>query len=455
MRAAQKAAEDNPEYSRNLTALENVLPEKINASEIHARIGVNWVDIEDYKRFMIEYAHADYFSIKSLHRTVTGEYKINNKRRDKSIAATSSYGTMRMTSIEIFERLLNNRDIIIKDRHEDAAGGVYYTVNTKETQLAQNKALAMKEAFERWLWDNPERREKYETRYNELFNSLVGREYDGSHQTFPGMNPYIKLNPHQLNAVQRAKLGGNTLLAHCVGAGKSFEMIAATMEKKRLGLINKACVVVPKPLIRQMANEWLRLYPDAKILVAGEKDFTENNRQKFIGRCCTGDYAAVIMSQQQFEKIPMSLEYRMNFMRDVLDLINQGIAEGNSTGSRGTVKELERVKKSLEAKISKLLNAKTKDEALTFEQLGFDSLVVDEAHGYKNGMVVTKMSNVAGVQTTAAQKSEDILMKTKYLNEQSGCKNIIFATGTPASLLRIARSTDKTTHIPKQITSEL
>lgn len=433
LRAAQKAAEDNPEYSRNLTALENVLPEKINASEIHARIGVNWVDIEDYKRFMIEYAHADYFSIKSLHRTVTGEYKIDNKRRDKSIAATSSYGTMRMTSIEIFERLLNNRDIIIKDRHEDVAGGVYYTVNTKETQLAQNKALAMKEAFERWLWDNPERREKYETRYNELFNSLVGREYDGSHQTFPGMNPYIKLNPHQLNAVQRAKLGGNTLLAHCVGAGKSFEMIAATMEKKRLGLINKACVVVPKPLIRQMANEWLRLYPDAKILVAGEKDFTENNRQKFIGRCCTGDYAAVIMSQQQFEKIPMSLEYRMNFMRDELDLINQGIAEGNSTGSRGTVKELERVKKSLEAKISKLLNAKTKDEALTFEQLGFDSLVVDEAHGYKNGMVVTKMSNVAGVQTTAAQKSEDILMKTKYLNEQSGCKNIIFATGTPIS----------------------
>lgn len=433
LRTAQKAAAESPEFQQNVTALEKVLPEKIPASEISARIGVNWVDIDDYKHFMREYAQADIRAINTLHRTFSGEYKIEGKRINKGVAATSSFGTNRLTSLEIFERLLNNRDIIVRDRHEDTDGKVYYTVNTKETQLAQNKALAMKEAFSRWLWEDPARREKYETRYNELFNSLVGREYDGSHQTFPGMSPFIKLNPHQLNAVQRAKLGGNTLLAHCVGAGKSFEMIAATMEKKRLGLINKACVVVPKPLVRQMANEWLRLYPDANILVAGENDFTENNRQKFIGRCCTGDYAAVIMSQQQFEKIPMSLEYRMDFVQRELDMINRGISDGKLSGGRSTVKELERAKKNLEAKLQKLLDAKTKDEALTFEQLGFDSLVVDEAHGYKNGLVVTKMSNVAGVQTTPAQKSEDILMKTQYLNEQSGCKNIIFATGTPIS----------------------
>lgn len=421
LRAAQKAAAETPEFHLNVTALEKVLPEKIPASEISARIGVNWVDIDDYKQFMREYAQEDIRAISTLHRTMSGEYKIENKRINKGVASMSSFGTSRLSSLEIFERLLNNRDIIVKDRHEDTDGKVYYTVNTKETQLAQNKAAAMKEAFSRWFWEEPARREKYETRYNELFNSLVGREYDGSHQTFPGMSPFIKLNPHQLNAVQRAKLGGNTLLAHCVGAGKSFEMIAATMEKKRLGLINKACVVVPKQLVRQMANEWLRLYPDANILVAGEKDFTEDNRQKFIGRCCTGDYSAVIMSQQQFEKIPMSLEYRMNFIRQELDKIENGIIEGKQSGGRTTVKELERAKKSLETKLKKLLDAKTKDEALTFEQLGFDSLVV------------TKMNNVAGVQTTPAQKSEDILMKTQYLNENYGERNLLFATGTPIS----------------------
>lgn len=309
--------------------------------------------------------------------------------------------------------------------------------NCSDEQLA---ARQMKEAFKRWLWDDPARREKYVERYNNLFNCIVGRKFDGSHQTFPGMSPSISLKPHQLDAVMRAKFGGNTLLAHCVGAGKSFEMVAATMEKKRLGLINKACIVVPKHLVGQMANEWLRLYPQAKILTATEKDFDKNHRQKFIGRCCTGDYDAVIMSYEQFEKIPMSLEYRKNFIQREIDTMQSGIDElggdyRSRANNRSSIKDLEREKKRLETRLQKLIEGggKTKDTSLTFEQLGFDSLVVDEAHNYKNGLVVSKMNRVSGVQTTPAQKSEDILMKTQFLNENYGEKNIIFATGTPVS----------------------
>lgn len=270
----------------------------------------------------------------------------------------------------------------------------------------------MKDAFKRWLWEKPERREKYVERYNNLFNSIVGRKFDGSHQTFPGMSPSIRLKPHQLDAVMRAKFGGNTLLAHCVGAGKSFEMVAATMEKKRLGLINKACVVVPKHLVGQMANEWLRLYPQAKILTASEKDFDKDHRQKFIGRCCTGDYDAVIMSYEQFEKIPMSMEYRKNFIQHEIDAMQNGIDELNGdyrtrANNRSSIKDLEREKKRLETRLQKLIegSGKAKDTSLTFEQLGFDSLVVDEAHNYKNGLVVSKMNRVSGVQTTPAQKA--------------------------------------------------
>ena len=433
LRAAKVFAEGNPIFKRNVQALEKVLPQTIEAGDIFARIGVNWVDIDDYKQFLTDYSQAG-FLFQSLRRTPMGEYKIENKAADRSVAATSTYGTKRLNSFEIFERLLNNRDIIVKDPKTvyDADGKekIIYIVNSKETRLAQDKADLMKAAFKNWLWDDPARREKYVARYNELFNSIVGREYDGSHQTFPGMSPFIQLNDHQKNAVARAKLGGNALLAHCVGAGKSFEMVAATMEKKRLGLINKACVVVPKPLVRQMASEWMRLYPEANILVAGEKDFSKDNRQKFIGRCCTGDYAAVIMSYEQFEKIPMSVEYRKQFLTKELAKLENAL---NDTDDRTSIKDLERIKKSVQTKIERLLDAKTKDETLTFEQLGFDSLVVDEAHSYKNGLVVTKMSRVAGVQSTPAQKSEDILMKTQYLNEQSDYKNILFATGTPVS----------------------
>lgn len=433
LRAAELAAKTNPElFSGNVEALKKVIPPTIEAGEIKVRLGVSWVEPIDYQNFLCEYAKAKFSTADPLRRTITGEYKVPCSG-DYSIAATSTYGTKRISSYEILERLLNQRDIIIKDAIHEPDGSVHYKVNNKETQLAKEKARQMQAAFGRWLWEDPQRRQKYVTKYNELFNSLVGRKYDGSNQTFPGMSPYIELKPHQKDAVARTKFGGNTLLAHCVGAGKSFEMAAAVMEKKRLGLINKACMVVPKHLVGQTASEWLRLYPQAKLLVATEKDFEKNNRQKFIARCCTGDYAAVIMSYEQFEKINMSLEYRTNFLKKEMNVLDKAISDTDKS-ERGTIKDMERAKKNLKKRIEKLLDGgKTKDTSLNFEQLGFDCVVVDEAHNYKNGLVVTKMSRVAGVQTTAAQKSEDILMKTQYLNEKYGCKNIIFATGTPVT----------------------
>ena len=439
LKIAEIAAKDNPDYQRNVDALTAVIPKRIEAGEISARIGVHWVDIDDYRDFFEQYVGIEFHQ--PMRRTISGEYKIENKGWYGSTATNQVFGTSRLNAYEIFENLLNCRDIVVKDRKTNPETGKdMYVINPKETQLAQDKANRMKERFARWLWEDPERREKYVIRYNELFNSIVGRKFDGSHQTFPGMTPFIKLKPHQLDAIARAKFGGNTLLAHCVGAGKSFEMIAATMEKKRLGLINKACVVVPKNLVGQMAAEWLRLYPQAKILTATEKDFDKDHRQKFIGRCCTGEYDAVIMSYQQFEKTAMSFEYRRDFIKREIATLTEGEEMLKATyrsqqENRGSIKDIERVKKSLEAKLKRLIedNGKVKDTALSFEQLGFDSLVVDEAHNYKNGLVVTKMNRVAGVQTTPAQKSEDILMKTQYLNENYGEKNIIFATGTPVS----------------------
>ena len=418
-------------FEKNVAALEKVIPKNLEASEISVRIGANWIDVEDYNRFLKEYAKADTSMFgHPVTRTKMGEYKIEGKYQDRSIAAYQTYGTSRMSSYHIFENLLNQRDVVIRDRKE-VDGKVYYEVNAKETQLAKEKARQMKEAFKSWVWEDIDRREKYVERYNELFNAIRGREYDGSHQTFPGMNPAIKLRPHQENAVLRGKLGGNTLLAHCVGAGKSFEMIATTMEKKRLGLINKGCVVVPKHLTLQMASEWMRLYPNAKLLVARPEDFTKDNRQKFIARCVTGDYDAVIMSFTQFERIPMSDQYRKQFMERELNEIMDALEEVDDT-DRVSVKALERQKRQIEERLEKLLSSK-KDNSLCFEKLGFDYLVCDEAHNYKNCFVTTKMSNVAGVQTTAAQKSEDMLMKTQYLNDKYGCNNILFSTGTPVS----------------------
>lgn len=446
LKAAQKAAEENSEYERNVAALEKVQPEKLGAGDISVRIGVPWVTIEDYCEFFREYAQGNikprsFFGNDTvLYRSISGEYKITNKGGDnnRSVAATSSFGTARMNSLEIFENLLNNRDMTVRDAVPLPDGKTKYVLNKKETQLAQEKARQMKEAFPKWLWDKQERREKYVEIYNELFNSLVGREYDGSHQTFPGMNPFIELNEHQKNAVMRCKLGGNTLLAHCVGAGKTFEMAAAVMEKRRLGLINKACIVVPKHLVGQISAEWLRLYPQANLLTATEKDFDKNHRQKFIGRCCTGDYDAVIMSYQQFQKIPMSVEYQRDFLMKQIDEITGKIGDFKNTSrafyadEKRSVKDLEMMKKRLTTRLQKLLDT-PRDTSLSFEQLGFDCIVADEAHNYKNGLVVTKMKNVSGIGSKAAKKCEDFLMKTDYLNEKFGERNLILASGTPIS----------------------
>lgn len=430
LRIARDHAEHiDSSYNKNVEALMKVVPKDLEASEISVRIGANWIDVADYNNFFNEYAHANTYYY-PVTRTKLGEYKIEGKTSDRSVAATETFGTSRMNSYQIFENLLNQRDILVRDRREEG-DKVWYEINTKETQLAKEKARLMKEAFRNWLWEDMGRREKYVAKYNYLFNSIRGREYDGSHQTFPGMNTSITLRKHQSNAIMRAKLGGNTLFAHEVGAGKSFEMVATVMEKKRLGLINKACVVVPKHLTLQMASEWLRLYPNAKLLVAKPEDFTKANRKRFIARCVTGDYDAVIMSFTQFERIPMSDEYNEQFMQKELHDIMSAISE---TGSRdkSSVKALERQKKNIEERLEKLLSS-PKDSSLCFEKLGFDYLVCDEAHNYKNCFVSTKMSNVAGVQTTAAQKSEDMLMKTQYLNNKYGCNNILFATGTPIS----------------------
>lgn len=416
-------------YNKNVEALMKVVPKDLEASEISVRIGANWIDVADYNNFLNEYAHANTYYY-PVTRTKLGEYKIEGKTSDRSVAATETFGTSRMNSYQIFENLLNQRDILVRDRREEG-DKVWYEINTKETQLAKEKARLMKEAFRNWLWEDMGRREKYVAKYNYLFNSIRGREYDGSHQTFPGMNTSITLRKHQSNAIMRAKLGGNTLFAHEVGAGKTFEMVATVMEKKRLGLINKACVVVPKHLTLQMASEWLRLYPNAKLLVAKPEDFTKANRKRFIARCVTGDYDAVIMSFTQFERIPMSDEYKEQFMQKELHDIMSAISEAGRK-DKSSVKALERQKKNIEERLEKLLSS-PKDSSLCFEKLGFDYLVCDEAHNYKNCFVSTKMSNVAGVQTTAAQKSEDMLMKTQYLNNKYGCNNILFATGTPIS----------------------
>ena len=407
LRIARDHAEHiDSSYNKNVEALMKVVPKDLEASEISVRIGANWIDVADYNKFLNEYAHANTYYY-PVTRTKLGEYKIEGKTSDCSVAATETYGTQRMNSYQIFENLLNQRDILVRDRREEG-DKVWYEINTKETQLAKEKARLMKEAFRNWLWEDMGRREKYVAKYNYLFNSIRGREYDGSHQTFPGMNASITLRKHQSNAIMRAKLGGNTLFAHEVGAGKSFEMVATVMEKKRLGLINKACVVVPKHLTLQMASEWLRLYPNAKLLVAKPEDFTKANRKRFIARCVTGDYDAVIMSFTQFERIPMSDEYKEQFMQKELHDIMSAISEAGRK-DKSSVKALERQKKNIEERLEKLLPS-PKDSSLCFEKLGFDYLVCDEAHNYKNCFVSTKMSNVAGVQTTAAQKSEDMLM---------------------------------------------
>ncbi len=439
LKVAKTFLSENPEYQRNIDALEKVIPEDIPAENISIRISANWISCDDYNKFFEEYAKSETSLTFSPHivRTPLGEYKWQNLStyQRSSEVASVIYGTSRMDSFEIFSRLLNQRDIVVRDAIEDSDNKVKYVINEKETRLAKDKSKKMQRAFKDWIWSDSRRRSKYVTIYNEKFNSIVGREYDGGHQTFEGMNPSIELKKHQKDAVMRAKLSGNTLLAHVVGAGKSFEMVAVCMEKRRLGLINKACVTVPKALVEQCAIEWTRLYPKARLLIATAKDFSKDNRQKFMSRAATGDYDAVIMSYEQFCKIPMSAEYQREFINQQIGELDETIKSyGSYTVSQDnkiSVKALERAKKNLENQLKKLLD--TKRDSMAFEKLGFDFLVVDEAHYFKNCHFATKMSNISGIAVSPSMRAEDMLLKTAYLNNKYHSNNVLFATGTPVA----------------------
>ena len=362
------------------------------------------------------------------------EWFIENKSSDwKSVSATKTYGTSRMDAYSIFESSLNLRTVTVRDRIEDGGGKYHYETNQKETMLAREKQNQIQEAFRQWIYKDPERRNKYVSYYNETFNNVRLREYDGSHLQFPGMNPDIQLRQYQRNAIARILMGGNTLLAHCVGAGKSFEMMAACMEQKRLGLANKTVMVVPKPLIGQTASEFLRLYPSANILVATGRDFEKRRRKQFISRIATGDYDCIIMSQTQFEKIPMSKERREMLLNRQIDDITFAIAEMKERNQeRWTIKQMERQRSTLEEQLEKMADEERKDDLITFEELGIDSLMLDEAHAYKNLAVFSKM-NVAGITGSGSQRAMDMYLKCQYVNEINGGRGIVFATGTPIS----------------------
>ena len=446
-RIAKAFVETNPElFGENVRALEQVQPVNLDASDIDVRIGTTWIEAQDYEQFIYEllntprraraYRSQFYNSGIQLHlNKYTMEWFIENKSMDRhSVAATKTYGTGRMDAYSIFENTLNLRTITIKDRIDDGDGKYHYVVNKNETMLVREKQHQIKEAFKEWIFKDPERRGKYVEYYNETFNNSRLREYDGSHLQFPGMNPEIRLKDHQRNAVARILMGGNTLLAHCVGAGKSFEMMAACMEQKRLGLANKTVMVVPKALIGQTAGEFLRLYPSANILVATERDFEKSRRRQFISRIATGDYDCIIMSHSQFEKIPISSERRERMINEQIEEINYAIDEAKRhNGERWTVKQMESQKKKLEEQLRSLADESRKDDLITFEELGIDSLMVDEAHGYKNLAIFSKMNNVSGISGTGAKKSTDMQLKCQYISEISDGRGVVFATGTPIS----------------------
>ena len=436
---AKKAAEEYPEFSANVEALLAVQPKDLTAPEISVRIGAPWIDTKYYKQFLFELLQTpgrlQNGRIDVLYSDVTGEWRIKGKSED-SITNTrvhTTYGTKRINAYEIFEASLNQRSVQIFDTHRDADGKEIRVLNEKETAIAQQKQDAMKEAFHDWIFKDPERRTDLCAVYNRMFNSTRPREYDGRHINFIGMNPEIKLEPHQRNAVARILYGGNTLLAHVVGAGKTYEMIAAAMESKRLGLCKKSIMVVPNHLTEQWGGDFLTLYPGAKVLVATKKDFEPKNRKRFCARIATGDYDAVIIGHSQFEKIPISPERQMAIIQDQIDEIVFAIAEAKANREeKFTVKQMEKTKKNLEAKIKKLYDKK-KDDTVTFEELGVDRLFVDEAHSFKNLYMHTKMRNVAGISQTDAQKSSDMFAKCRYMDEITGGRGVVFATGTPVS----------------------
>ena len=436
---ARVFAENRPEFAINVTALEGVQPKELDASEIEVRIGATWIEpkyIEDFMRETFE--TPDYLFDRNLvgvqYSDVTGQWNVKGKNADRGNSLVNmTYGTSRANAYRILEDSLNLRDTRIFDTIEED-GKEKRVLNKKETMLASQKQEAIREAFKDWVFRDPERRQTLCAKYNELFNSTRPREYDGSHLKFPGMTPDITLRPHQLNAVAHQLYGDNTLLAHCVGAGKTFEMIAAAMESKRLGLCQKSLFVVPNHLTEQWASEFLRLYPGANILAATKKDFEPANRKKFCSRIATGDYDAVIIGHTQFEKIPLSMERQAAMIERQITEIEMAIeAVKAEKGERYTIKQMEKTKKSLDARLSRLNDTSRKDNVVTFEQLGVDRLFVDESHNYKNLFLYTKMRNVAGIAQTEAQKSSDMFAKCQYMDELTGGKGIIFATGTPIS----------------------
>ena len=439
LREAENAAVDSPGYLPNVEALRAAQPKDLDASEIEVRLGATWIDKKYIQQFMFELLEPPLYARRSLevnYSEFTAEWNISGKNSIpyNDINARMTYGTDCANAYKILEDTLNLRDVRIYDTVRDADGKEKRVLNSKETTLAQQKQQAIKEAFRDWIWRDPDRRRELVQLYNERFNSTRPREYDGRHLIFPGMNPEITLREHQRNAIAHDLYGGNTLLAHEVGAGKTFEMIAAAMEGKRLGLCQKSLFAVPNHLTEQWASEFLRLYPSANILVATKKDFETRNRKKFCARIATGDYDAVIIGHSQFERIPVSRERQERLLQEQIWEIEDGIAELKaSRAERFTIKELERTKKNLKAKLQKLHDAARKDDVVTFEQLGVDRLYVDEAHSFKNLFLYTKMRNVAGLSTTDAQKSSDMLLKCRYIDELTHGKGVTFATGTPIS----------------------
>ena len=439
LRQAQRAAQQDPAFAINVEALTAAQPKDLDASEIEVRLGATWIDKKYIQQFMYETFNTPNYlqrAIQVNYTSYTAEWQITGKSSvsENNVAAYTTYGTSRANAYKILEDSLNLRDVRIYDTVEDADGKERRVLNAKETTLAAQKQQAIRDAFRDWIWRDPERRQTLVRQYNEEMNSTRPREYDGSHITFGGMNPSITLRDHQLGAIAHVLHGGNTLLAHEVGAGKTFEMVAAAMESKRLGLCQKSLFVVPNHLTEQWASEFLRLYPSAKILVTTRKDFETHNRKKFCARIATGDYDAVIIGHSQFEKIPISRERQERLLYEQIDEITEGIAEVQASGGeRFTVKQLERTRKSLEARLEKLQAESRKDDVVTFEQLGVDRLFVDEAHNYKNLFLYTKMRNVAGLSTSDAQKSSDMFAKCRYMDEITGSRGVIFATGTPVS----------------------
>ena len=439
LRMAQFAAETNPEFAVNVTALEKAQPRELEASEIDVRLGATWLDPDIIQKFMTETFQIPYYlrhAVKVRYSPYTAEWRVEGKTATgrSDIISSETYGTSRANAYKILEETLNLKDVRIYDTVEDAEGKPKRVLNKRETMLAQQKQQVIKDAFANWVWQDPQRRIALVKQYNELFNSTRPREYDGSHIKFVGMNPEISLREHQRNAIAHVLYGGNTLLAHEVGAGKTFEMAASAMEAKRLGLCQKSLFVVPNHLTEQWAAEFLHLYPNAKLLVARKKDFETANRKKFCARIATGDYDAVIIGHSQFERIPLSYERQERIIQEQIDETLAAINELKATaGENFSIKQMEKTRKTLEIKLEKLRSDARKDDVITFEQLGVDRLFVDESHFYKNLFLTTKMRNVAGLSTSEAQKSSDMFGKCRYLDEITGGRGVVFATGTPVS----------------------